>query len=307
MKKLIIIICLIISIILQNYHIYGNQDNSSSISEESKKLIDEFYKEFGVKIVVDYKKVIPKVWFYAPVSCKAVLLNEKYLKSALNILRLSLKKYPKQFLKKNLYSIGLCETIYFYDIEYGGTAIYENHSIILAIKKDTRLEWIVSTFNHEFNHLLVFWNDFPKKKWIDCNIMGFEYGKGGIDAIRKGHSNTERSTVCFSQGFVSEYSKSDFIEDVATMFEYAVSDREDFYKRALNYPIIKKKFKILKEFYYSLDHNFNEGFWENKKIKEVEQDNPEAKNNNLLDDESDDGLLNKDDQSYQDDDEKELY
>lgn len=307
MKKIALIICLISTIILLNYRIFGDQDNSNSISEESKKLIDEFYKEFGVKITVDYKKVIPKVWFYAPVSCKATPFDEKYLGYTLNILKSSLKKYPKQFLKKNLFSIGLCETIYFYEVEYGATAVYENHSIILAIKKDTIQEWIDSTLNHEFNHLLIFWNDFPKKKWIDCNIVGFDYGNGGIDAIRKGHSNTKRSTICFNEGFVCEYSKSDFIEDVATMFEYAVSDREDFYKRALNYPIIKKKFKILKEFYYSLDHNFNEGFWENKEITEVKQNNPEAKNNNLLDDEGDDGLLNKDDQLYQKDDEKELY
>jgi hypothetical protein len=234
---------------------------SAPNNAESKILIDKIFNDFGVKITFDTAVMIPELWFASPINGKASKLDAKYYSSSLKSIEAALKRYPKKFLEKSLYSLGLCGSLSFYNIEYEGTAVYENHGIILAIRDSVNAEWIDATVSHELNHLLVCWNDFPKEEWIKCNKEGFVYGEGGAAAIQTGKSSTDKTESSFDEGFVCEYSKSDFIEDVATLAGYAMADRKDFYNRALRHPIIKKKFEIMKKFYHDLDNFFDEKYW----------------------------------------------
>ncbi len=266
--------------------------------------INKIYSDYGVRIVLDTKFMVPKYWLISPINGRLAKLDAKYYTAALQSIAAALRRYPKAFLRKNLCYIGLCGAINFYDIEYGGTAVYEYHGIILAVRDWTKPAWIDATVSHELNHLLVYWHDFPKDKWMKCNNAGFVYGSGGIEAIRDGESGMERKDSVFREGFVCEYAKSDFIEDVATTLEYAMTDRTDFYARALKYPVIKMKFEILKKFYHRLDAFFDEKYWSgsdqmnagNKKRAADADNDAMSKSSQKKGDEIDnDGLLDEDD------------
>jgi hypothetical protein len=222
---------------------------------------DRIYREYGVEIITDTSRMIPDHWLASPIDGKASPIDSSLYGLATDYIEDALKEYPRRFLEKHLYSISLVDSLSFYDVPYGGTATYSFHGVIIQIKDWTNRDWFVDTIHHELNHLLVHHQDFPEYQWEATNAPGFKYGGGGVEAIRNGLSSTERTESAFRDGFANQYGKSAFVEDVATIVEYAIGDRADFLRRAAGYPIVARKYEILKQFYYSLDPWFDEDYW----------------------------------------------
>jgi hypothetical protein len=253
--------------------IFGVQFNYSQNKEskEDKEVFSEIYKKYGINIITDTTEMISSDWQASPVNGKAKTLSTKYYEKAYRIIDKALSEYPISFLKKYLKGISICDSLEFYGVSYGGTAEYSKKTVILTVKDYYSLEWAVETIHHEFNHLLVHYNDFPLEEWASYNKNGFKYGNGGAEAIRNGQSSTEKTEASFRNGFVCEYGRSAQVEDIATLTEYALSQKADFHARALNYPIIARKYELLKRFYYNLDKYFDESFWAGKKINKSEE------------------------------------
>jgi hypothetical protein len=265
MRKCLIMVCFISTLLL----LYPKSADQAKekIKITGKSLNNEFAeinRKYGVEIITDVNSMIPDNWISSPINGKASPLAEKYFQKSSEMIVKALSEYPKDFLSGQIHGIALVDHLEFYGVEYGGTAVYEYHTIILEIKDWTSEDWVVSTIHHELNHLLVYWNDFPKAEWSSFNKSGFKYGNGGVDAIKGGQSGTSRSESAFNEGFANQYGKSAFIEDVATITEFAISDRKDFMNRALKYPIIANKFNTLKKFYASLNSYFDDDFWAGK-------------------------------------------
>jgi hypothetical protein len=248
------------------------------VSGKSSNSLSDVYEKYGVEIITDTKKMIPQSWIDSPVNGKAKSLSSDLYDKAAKMIVKALKEYPKDFLLKNLKGIAIVDRLEFYGVEYGGTAAYEYKILILEIKDWSDENWVISTIHHEFNHLLVYWNKFPESVWSSYNKKGFNYGNGGVDAIKNGMSSTDRVESAFRDGFANQYGKSAFVEDVATITEYAIGDRADFQTRALKYPIIFNKFETLKKFYRSLDPYFTDEFWSGKKSNTDTKENTIIKN-----------------------------
>lgn len=256
-------------ILLISNLIFSNSGSVEKISTPSEQVsvFDEIFEEYGVKVVTNVNTLIPQYWIDYPVSGKYSKLSPNLYKKAASYIKIALAEYPKNFLKKHLHNIGICDTLSFYDVPYGGTAVYDNHSIIITVSSKTQESWFVATIHHELNHLLVYWNNFPQDIWRQTNKPGFKYGNGGVEAIKNKKSSVDRTEAAFREGFVCEYGQSDINEDIATFSEYAIQERADFLTRAVKYPIIKRKFDILKSFYYQLDKRFDEKFWMGNKTE----------------------------------------
>jgi hypothetical protein len=263
-NKFLFIPIIILLLITVQFNFSQNKE-----SKDGKELIGELYKKYNVEIIMDTSKMISEGWQSSPVNGKATTLSRKYYEKAYKMIDRALSEYPKSFLSKFLKGISICDSLEFYGVSYGGTAEYSKKTVILTVKDYYSIEWGIETIHHEFNHLLVHYNDFPLEEWSSFNKSGFKYGNGGAEAIRNGQSSTERTESSFRNGFVCEYGKSAQVEDIATLTEYVFSDKADFFSRAVNYPIIAKKYELLKRFYYSLDNYFDESFWKGKKINKT--------------------------------------
>ncbi len=226
---------------------------------------DGIYQKYGVRIETDAKAIVPSYWRKPTASGKCIPLDPSLYPKALEILELALKEYPKRFLSKHLKAIAVCHELSFYGVKYGGTAVYSEKKVVLTIKKWTSAQWAAGTIHHELNHILLHHEKFPKYQWQGANKPGFRYGKGGLEAIRNGQASTAYTAAAFMQGFVNQYGSSALIEDVATMIEFAMVEKIRFNETVRKYPIIHRKFGILKKFYYDLDPHFNEDYWSGNK------------------------------------------
>jgi|GEM_PF-4597943 len=263
-KKITFLIIFLILLFSTSINIKSTtQEDTFSLNNNYFKSI---YDEYGVIIITDTDKMIPKYWEESPINGTAHKLPVNLYDKAIKIIRKALDEYPKKFIKKHLNSIAICSYLSFYGIEYGGTAVYMEKKIIISIKDYSSISWKSGTIHHELNHLLVYNNIFPKKEWASLNKNNFVYGDGGVNAIKNGKDSLENTEASFIEGFICEYGKSALIEDIATLASYIIMNRKEFMNKAYKYGIIQKKFYLLKKFYEELDPDIDDIFWVEGKI-----------------------------------------
>ena len=261
MKKASILFVLFIISMIIPAQMSGSTKERLDLPGKTAQYFMDINRDYGIEIITNVNAMIPGNWVASPINGKAKALDEIYYEKTAKAISKALSVYPKNFLDDQLHGISLVSHLEFYGVEYGGTAVYEYRTIILEIKEWSSEKWIIGTIHHELNHLLVYWNDFPESRWKSLNKSGFKYGNGGADAIKNGQSSTTRDEKSLRDGFANQYGKSAYVEDIATIAEFAISDRDDFQKRAMKYPIISNKFSVLKDFYHKLNPDIDDEFW----------------------------------------------
>jgi hypothetical protein len=171
---------------------------------QTKNIIDEFYKVFGIKINLKVKNFKND---YKQFQIRKLFNNcfNSILKASTN----ALSKYNCKKLSKYLTSINFCSYLLYkrYNVLFGGTLDLNSKSIIISTT-GSNIKWIESAIHHELNHLIMSRNPKFILAWKKCNPKNFEYGNGGLTALKTGKSNTQKLVKYFKEGVVCEYSKS---------------------------------------------------------------------------------------------------
>ena len=208
--------------------------------------------------------MFPDAWWESPVSGKVSPLLERDKERAVRILKIALDKYSKNVLDENLRKVYLLGDLNFYGVAYGGT--YYDKSVFMVIKSD--LEgytdaYVEKTFHHEFSSILFYKykSDFDEEHWVGANALEFKYGNGGLEAIKSGNTSLKFDEQCNKLGLLNEYSKASVEEDFNEMEGNLFLSSKEFWEVVDKYDRIKKKIKLMIEFYNKIDPMFTEEYF----------------------------------------------
>ena len=92
---------------------------------------------------------------------------------------------------------------------------------------------------------------FSKKNWEKFNTSSFKYAECSTCTNKLG-----LSLIKDTKGFLTEYSMSTESEDMAEIFSFLMTNKNELSKIASNDIIIKKKVSYLKNEIHKIDKNF---------------------------------------------------
>jgi hypothetical protein len=228
----------------------------SSFSPTLKSIEDSY----GVKIISDYSPLIfPAEWRNAKIPPVATQIDPDQLERYDYVLNVAFRSYPKSVIRKNLKNVYLLGSLTIFGVSAGGT--YSDDSLYLVGFPEERGYtdlFLIEFFHHEFSSILLKNYKLDEAKWSGTNPRWFKYGRGGIDAIRRGHASLVGTPELYQNGFLSEYSMSSIEEDF-NVFSQKVFARPALMSARINrYPYLKKKFTVWAEFYSKIDSRLTE-------------------------------------------------
>ena len=220
----------------------------------------------GVEIVCDVdKEMFPAEWYAPPVSVKVTPLDVPRIESVLRILLTGLTKYPADMLRKDLRRIYVVQQLSYYNTVVGGFGsptqkrLYLSHQENWGVYSEAYINAYLETeLHHEFAHVLLANHpgQFSRARWQALNPPGFQYGKGGLDAVNKGQYSMEDAAKYWKQGFANKYAVADYDEDVASTCEYLFAGNPLFWQAVGQNAILRQKVAMLAAFYHALDSSF---------------------------------------------------
>lgn len=217
----------------------------------------------GIEIVTyNQKNMFPASWDEEPTNRFSLPLNVNNENRALSIVKAALDKYPEVMLKNNLKKVYLLSTLEFFGLTYGGT-YYEN-KIYLCIKDSIlgyTADYVEKAFHHEFSSILFKNYSFNEREWESANRSDFEYGNGGIEALKSGKSTLEFDVRYNRMGFLNSYSTASFEEDFNEICANLFAPSERFRGLIVNYSRIAKKVQMAIDFYSKIDPAFTEEYF----------------------------------------------
>ncbi len=226
---------------------------------------------YGLNIIFSNKgQIFPKDWTNEKINGKAIPIQNIEKKRSLKIINKALLKYPKQLIEENLSSIFVFGYLEFFGQPYGGTN--SNHNIYITNKgnlKGSSEQYIEQLIHAEFSSILFrnFKHLFDKKEWRKLNPIDFSYGKGGVEAIRKGKANERFNTSINRKGFINQYATSSLENDFNSFAKNLFSPKNGFEELYTNYNIIKSKRAFVIDFYNKIDESFNERYFRKLEFK----------------------------------------
>lgn len=191
------------------------------------------------------------------------LTEDKYF-NYLGIIGDALSKYPFDLPAKHL------DTVYIGGgyRENGGiiTGLYEKRKLFLFynhIEGDNSSIFLEQTFHHEFSSILIRAYDFPVFEWLALNPKDFEYiiNPVKINSYMNSIASYLPDASQLAQGLVSSYGKANAENDINTYVELIFTEPERMQAYIRKYPIIKKKYEMLKKFYLSISRQFDKVFF----------------------------------------------
>ena len=223
----------------------------------------------GVSIRFNYSPLIfPESWQTAPISAKGEQIAASEIQRCNGLMEKALSKYPLKNLEKELKAVYFLKSMKCYEVDFGGTnsndALYLTNSGINNGYTDIYLE---ETFHHEYSSIL--FRNHPSflnvREWKRASINGARYKdpENGVGAIRKNQSSQDIDTILCKKGFLTQYSLSGLENDINTFAQNMFSPPENFWKIVDQYPRIKKKVKLLTDFYYKIDPLFTNDYFRN--------------------------------------------
>ena len=175
-------------------------------------------------------------------NIKCEKANKTNLANTFSIIERNLEKYDAKFLKKiNLRFIVLCENLYISEINTAGIPDYKKRTLILDINFEKK--YFERVIHHEIFHLVYdsFKEFFNDKTWSDFNKKSFKYAECSTCSDR-----LNLDLYDYTDGFVTEYSKSIPSEDMAEVFSFLIFDRINLENKSKNDPILLNKINYIK-------------------------------------------------------------
>ena len=219
----------------------------------------------GVPVEFEYRiSIFPDSWIAEPINAIGDQINEDEILRSKISLQNAMHKYPEIILQNNLQHIYFLKNMWFYDVGFGGTnsndALYLTNNGIENGYSDAYIE---STFHHEFSSIL--YRNYPdfldRSAWDAISDQGNTDPEAGVGAIRNNSASTEIDTALCRFGFLTQYSMSDFENDLNMLAENIFNPSPEFWNVVDTYPLIKTKVRLLIRFYHSLDPMFNERYF----------------------------------------------
>jgi len=219
----------------------------------------------GIDILFDSEpKMFPPGWYCKRVSAEAVSLPKEYRTEAMDIINKAIAKYPEDVLFVYLRKVYVMKSLAFFGVPYGGT----NTKNVVYLTYDNSIpertaEYVEGVFHHEFSSVLLrkFSKEFDRVAWEKINPPEFSYGKGGVDAIRKGEASLDFDYSLLKIGFLNKYTQSGFEEDINVFAQNLFSGGEQFWYIVDTFDRIRAKAILTIEFYHLIDPQFTEEYF----------------------------------------------
>ncbi len=219
----------------------------------------------GIDILFDAEpRMFPANWYCKRINADAVSLPRENRTEAMDILNKAIAKYPEDVLFVYLRKVYVLKSLSFFGVPYGGT----NTKDVVYITYDNSnpertFEYVEGVFHHEFSSVLLrkFNKQFDKKLWSGTNSPDFEYGKGGVEAIKKGEASLDYDYSLLSLGFLNKYSQSAFEEDVNVFAQNLFCGGEQFWFIVDTFDKIREKATLIIDFYHLIDPQFTEEYF----------------------------------------------
>ncbi|MBN1198294.1 MAG: hypothetical protein JXA23_03005 [Bacteroidales bacterium] len=235
---------------------------TSSLSKEipeTSSILD------GIDILFDTEpRMFPPSWYCKRIGAEAVSLPKEYRTEAMDILNHAIAKYPEEVLFVYLRKVYVLKSLAFFGVPYGGT----NTKDVIYLTYDNSnpertSEFVEGVFHHEFSSVLLrkFTKNLDKKAWESINPPDFFYGKGGVEAIKKGEASLDYDYSLLEIGFLNKYSQSDFEEDVNVVAQNLFCGGEQFWFIVDTFGKIREKTTLAIHFYHQIDPQFTEEYF----------------------------------------------
>ena len=193
--------------------------------------------ENGIKYLIAKKNF--KIGVQNNISCDK--LEKKNLDNKFSLIKKNLDLYDNKFLKKiNLRFVVLCQNLFISKINTAGIPDNIMKTLILDIKFNEN--YFERVIHHEVFHII---NDsfkelFDEKIWSNFNVKEFEYAECSTCTDKLGldiYKNTN--------GFLTEYSKTIPSEDMAEVYSFLITGKENIERIKKIDPIIFNKVEFI--------------------------------------------------------------
>ena len=227
----------------------------------------------GVKIIFTTEgRIFPDSWYSSTINAKGISLDTSEYKRSEKIIKAVLLKYPVELIQNNLKNIYILSSIIFYDQSFGGTNSSTN--IYLSnkgIKKGYTDFYLEQLFHAEFSSILFrnYKHEFDKLEWNDNNPDKFNYGKGGVAALKDNEDSEEFDLLLNKSGFINEYASSSLENDFNSFAKNLFAPKYGFDLLINRYDNLRNKRKLTIQFYRKLDKTFSEKYF-NKILYPIE-------------------------------------
>lgn len=187
--------------------------------------------------------------------------STEFLQAVFLIIK-GIRKYPPSLIKKRLNKIYIYKSFCRSNICYGGT--YRGKDIYITYRDG--IQYLENIFHHEFNSVLMLFKgtDFNKKEWLAHNPKEFSYWDQteGIEYLKL-HSTSIPSfeQAYLAEGFVSNYSKASFDNDLSRYAEAIFTANPAFWAAVDKYEAVRGKTILLINFYHKQDKMFTEEYF----------------------------------------------
>lgn len=165
-----------------------------------------------------------------------------------------LNRYPKQLIKRNIRGIYLLNDLFCNHIPYGGTV--SEKGIYVEVYKHTDNNWLSNALHHEFSSMLIRYNTFDMRKFVE--ISGYDAYRSDTeqDCLRFSNCRSNADTRLYENGFLDHYALTSHENDINVYAEYMFVHERQLKELASRYPLIDKKYLFLKDFYRYLGVKF---------------------------------------------------
>ncbi|MEM7475251.1 MAG: hypothetical protein AAF483_09685 [Planctomycetota bacterium] len=222
----------------------------SSWKEETIQVANEF----GVTVVFDDVE-FPDYWESWSPEWQAVPEDKRAV--AVRKLKIDLAKYDPRYLRTHLEKVFLVDDLAFKKAKYGGTNDHLQKWLYLhhAWTGDDGSHAKAMGFHHEFSSIIykTYKKDFDEDAWQKNNPEDFNYAfkESSDENLRSGRLGLLGSKELYQEGFVCEYGQLTLEDDINTFSQHLIAKPELLNAQANEYPRIKKKVKLLSDFFRS--------------------------------------------------------
>ena len=193
--------------------------------------------ENGIKYLISKKNF--KIGVQNNISCDK--LEKKNLDNKFSLIKKNLDLYDNKFLKKiNLRFVVLCQNLLISKINTAGIPDLKKRTLILDLEFNEK--YFERVIHHEVFHLIhdSFPEIFSEEAWSNLNKKNFKYAdcstctdKLGLDIYKN------------TNGFLTEYSKTIPSEDMAEVYSFLITGKENIERIKKIDPIIFNKVEFI--------------------------------------------------------------
>ena len=193
--------------------------------------------ENGIKYLIAKKNF--KIGVQNNISCDK--LEKKNLDNKFSLIKKNLDLYDNKFLKKiNLRFVVLCQNLIISKINTAGIPDLKKRTLILDLEFNEK--YFERVIHHEVFHLIQdsFPEIFSEEAWSNLNKKNFKYAdcstctdKLGLDIYKN------------TNGFLTEYSKTIPSEDMAEVYSFLITGKENIERIKKIDPIIFNKVEFI--------------------------------------------------------------